>query len=173
MSTMNRSTFRNLWLLTMVLAILAGLFMFNRAQDTETRITRAEMRLNLLRNELENAARLSAALAELDALTIDERTATRLNILRHLGLENTDYDFNVTAKQVRQLGDTSLIVRNIEMRGLLTYAQSLALLDHLYNTRKIILNRMQMSTTNDYGDAVEVRLSGLLYGLEKQGPLEQ
>lgn len=163
-----RSTFRNITLLMTIGLLLAAVLVFRWASQAGQNIENRMFELANLQQELQNAARLSAALSDLDQLTIDEQTATRLNILRHLGLEQSTYNFSISSKQIRAVGDASLFLRDVVLTATLPYAGALALADRLHNTKKIVINSLQVRPSSLAGDNVELVLSGTIYGLEKQ-----
>lgn len=166
-SGITRRSFRNMSLLLIVLLLSLMLLVFNWSESENEDITQKTYQLNDLSSELENAARRSAALDELDKLTIDEKTATRLDILRHLGLEQTNYNFIVNSRQEKPVADAQLYMRTVQMEAMLPYAQALALVDRLHETRKIVMTRIQLQRSAEPGDMVVLRLEGTIYGLEK------
>lgn len=166
--SMTRSSYRNMMLLTMVGLVGVATFVFFQGQKEGERIIEAQNRLTKLKQELENAARLSAALTELDQLTINEKTATQLDILRHLGLEQTDINFTLESREIRTVGDTNLYVRTARLDGELPYPAALYLADRLHNTKKIVLTQLQLDPVFDAANKVHLQLVGKIYGLDKQ-----
>ena len=164
---LQRSSFRNIWILSMVLIVGIAFFVYQQAIAQRDMIADSQMQLSDLNAELDNASRRAQALDKLDKLTIDERTATRLDILRHLGLEQTDYGFTVNTKIGRQIGDATLYLRNITLDVDLPYAQALELADKLYAMKKIVVGRMSLQVSQYTGDKVHLTLEGTIYGLEK------
>ena len=162
-----RKSFRNMALLLIALLLSLMMLIFNWAQGESENIVNKTYQLNDLSSELDNAARRSAALEELDKLTINEQTATRLDILRHLGLEQTDYSFVVNARTERSVADARLYARLVQMEAQLSYAGALELVDRLHDTRKIVITRIQLERPSNPGDMVRLRLEGTIYGLEK------
>lgn len=162
-----RRSFRNMSLLLIALLLSLMLLIFNWAQGEGEGITNKTYQLNDLSSELENAARRSAALNELDQLTINEKTATRLDILRHLGLEQTDYNFVVNARTERSVADARLYTRLVQLDAQVPYAAALELVDRLHDTRKIVITRIQLERSAEPGDRVMMRLEGTIYGLDK------
>lgn len=162
-----RSSFRNMSLLLIGLLLSLMLLIFNWAGGEQDAIIAKTNQLNDLSNELENAARRSAALEELDKLTIDEKTATRLDILRHLGLEQTGYIFNVQARTERGVADAKLYTRLVQLEAEVSYSEALELVDRLHETRKIVINSIEVERNGTPGDHVTLRVEGTIYGLEK------
>lgn len=169
---MKRSAYRNLMLTALFMMMAISTFIFTRGQNAEQEILNEKNQLTKLKQELENAARLSAALTELDQLTINEQTATQLDILRHLGLEQTDITFNVESREVRAVGDTNLYVRTVRVEGSLPYPSALYLADRLHNTKKIVMTSLQIEQAQSRQatkkDLVRLRLLGKVYGLDKK-----
>lgn len=164
---MNRSSYRNFMIITLVVLLAISTFIFFRGQKAEQDILDSQNQLTKLKQELENAARLSAALTELDQLTINEQTATQLDILRHLGLEQTDINFTVESREVRAVGDTNLYVRTVRVEGVLPYPAALYLADRLHNTKKIVMSQLQFEQSFDKKEKIRMRLVGKVYGLDK------
>ena len=166
-SGMTRSTFRNIWiLLNLVLLGLAFMAFQWGGQEQET-IALHTAQLRTLKSELEHAERRSVALEELNKLTINEKTATRLDILRHLGLEQSDYDFQVNARLVKQISGVNLYLRIIRLQGSISHDQAMALLDRLHETRKIVISKVELKRSTKPGDMVDLVMEGTIYGLEK------
>ncbi|MBI1308534.1 MAG: hypothetical protein GC129_01570 [Proteobacteria bacterium] len=167
---MTRSSYRNIMLVTLAALMALSAFIFFSGQSIEEEILTRQNQLTRLNQELDNAARLSAALTELDQLTIDEQTATQLDILRHLGLEQTDINFTVDSREVRTVGENNLYVRNVSIEGDLDYSTALYLADRLHNTKKIVINLIQLTPSYGQKNKVHMRLTGKIYGLDKKSP---
>jgi hypothetical protein len=164
---MNRTTFRNIMILvSLVLAGLALLFYF-QGKKAQANVQTDTYTLQALRQELDNVARLSAALTELDQMTIDEKTATQLNLLRHLNIEQNDFYFQVMSRQVLTLGESSVISRQVELQTKLPYPETLKLMDDLYNTKKLQVVSIEMEPVYPLNGNVALKLTGNVYGLEK------
>jgi hypothetical protein len=167
MNTITRQGFTKLMLLITVLLLLAAVLVFRQTQAQGEELAMKQQGLAELQNELDNMAKLSTLLNQLDSLTIDEKTSTRLNLQRHLGLEQSGYKFDVLSKQNRQLDSVALYLRQIEIDTELPYAAALALADRLHNTKKIVLNRLTLSRSSAPGQMVQLKYAGTLYGLDK------
>lgn len=169
---MKRTQFRNVWLMVIAALLVGAWYMFQQAEDERLRIVRAQNRLKALKQERINAQNLSSALAELDQLTLDEATATRLEILRHLGLETTTYDFSIRGRETRQIRGTSVQIRRVQLRADLPYAQALRLVDELHANRKILLQTVSLEESKGRKiftpDQITLKVEGLLYGLDKK-----
>jgi hypothetical protein len=166
---LSRASYRNIWLLLLLMLLGLALMVFNMGRGARQEIDTKTMQLNNLTRELDNASRRSTALTELDKLTINEKTATRLDILRHLGLEQTDYAFAVNAHQDRIIGDTTLYLRSVKLEAQLSYDDAMNLLDRLQDTRKIVLSKITIGRSSDVGDKVSLSIEGTIYGLDKHG----
>ena len=170
--SLTRANFRNLWLLVSVLLIGGGWFMFQKAQERAQDVDRVIRTINQLRIEKNNQQALANALQKLDSLTLDERNATRLDILRHLDLQATGYKFRLQDRQGEEEGGITLYTRKFTLNTTLPYSQALNLADKLHNNPKVVLDTYKLSRVtlldDIYGDAVQLELHGTLYGLEKQ-----
>lgn len=164
---MTRSKFRLIWLLSLLFMLLSAFLLYQKAKDTDAHVNRKKSRLQGLYQERQEVSRLSTYLEKLDRLTIDETTATRLAILRHLGIENTDYTFRVTSKQAQIVGGTSVFLRRVQLEAKLKYSEALQLVDKLYKTQKILLDHVIINPIDIYEDRVKIKIEGTLYGLEK------
>ncbi len=169
---MKRTHFRNLWLLTLLVLVGSTWLMFRKAEEIKTEFSRAEKTLTSLKHEKRNAEKLAASLKELDNLTVDERATTRLDILRHLGMQKQEYDFKVSSRQAEKVGTSKLYVRLFELAANLRYAKALQLADDLHANKKVVLHKYEMSPVasikGKYGDWVSIKIKGSLYGLEKK-----
>jgi hypothetical protein len=148
---MTRSGYRNVMLLLVV---------FFTGVERQNNLTR-------LGQEFENANRLNIALNELDGLTVNEQTATQLDILRHLGLEQSELEFRMESREVRSVGNTGLYVHNVRLGGSLPYPAALYLADRLQNTKKIMISSIVLTPVNDGPNRVAFTLTGRIYGLDK------
>ncbi|PIZ30664.1 MAG: hypothetical protein COY40_04105 [Alphaproteobacteria bacterium CG_4_10_14_0_8_um_filter_53_9] len=171
---LTRQTLRNMILMGSVVLCGAAIMAFRQGQSLQVKAQQLGFEQSALRQELENTARLSANLGELDKLTISEVDATRLNIMRHLGIEQHNYDFSINNRQVRMVGGVEIFTRQAELNTQLTYAQSMALLDHLYNTGKFTVSDVEVTaSTAPIGDAVAMRIIGNIYALRKDNMEEK
>jgi len=164
---MKRSDYRNIMVIMLLLCLGVATYIFFLGQEEEQEIIDRQNTVTRLTQELENAARLSAALTELDQLTINEKTATQLDILRHLGLEQTDINFAIESREVRTIGDTNLYVRTIRLESTLDYPAALYLADRLHNTKKLILSEINLNPSVNKRNKINLMLKGKVYGLDK------
>lgn len=164
---MSRTGFRNLWLVVIGLMLSSAWFVFQKAEREYAQTERQNARLEQLKRERRDAEKLSASLAELDSLTINENEATRLEILRHLGLETQSYGFDIQSRSAKVIGDGTLYTRRVSLKSEVSYAESLKLLDTLHSTKKFLLERVTMRESNGYGDQVVMEIDGIIHGLEK------
>lgn len=164
---MTRSSYRLVMMIGLIAMLAVAVFLFYRGQNESAEILNRQNELVRLKQELENAARLSAALVQLDQLTINEKTATQLDILRHLGLENADLIFTIESREVRTVGSTNLYIRTLRIETVLPYPASLYLLDKLSNTKKIFIDKIKLLPSQEQVDKVIMELRGKVYGLDK------
>jgi hypothetical protein len=169
---MIRSTYRNLMIGILLACFGLSYYLFTTSQDFQLQIQQSNNDLIRLNQELENMQNLNVALTELDNLTITEQTATQLDILRHLGLDKSDYDFQLEARDVQSIGGTSLYIHTVQVSAKLPYAEALGLCDRLQNTKKIVINEMTLDApspgAND--NLVGLIIRGNIYGLDKVIP---
>lgn len=168
MKGMKRSSFRNVMLVVLLALIGGAVFLFFRCQGLEDQIIARQGNLIRLKQELENASRLNIALTELDQLTINEQTATQLDILRHLGLQQSKLDFAIQSRDVRNIGGTSLYVYGVQVSGPIAYPAALTLCDRLQSTNKIHIESIQLQPDGQRRkNMVNFTLTGNIYGLVK------
>lgn len=165
---MTRTGYRNLMLALVVLLAGMAIFLFMKCQSFEEDIVSRQNDLTRLGQELENARNLNIALTNLDQLTINEQTATQLDILRHLGLEQSDLKFSAEGRDVQTIGATSLYVHTVRLMGDMAYPAALYLFDRLQNTHKILITNIQLNRSGQGGEnMVSINLAGRIYGLDK------
>ncbi|RYG61748.1 MAG: hypothetical protein EON60_02380 [Alphaproteobacteria bacterium] len=165
---MIRSTYRNLMLLMLLLSFGVSFYLFRKTQDVQLEIGSFQNDIIRLRQELENAQSLNVALNELDNLTITEQTATQLDILRHLGLEQSNLNFTVESRDEQVIGDTRLFIHNVRIGGNMPYETALNLSDKLQSTKKIVLDAIELTVLpGDANNFINFTLAGKIYGLEK------
>lgn len=164
---MVRQSFIRVMLLFISILLLIAVLVYQQTKAQNTELENQRLGLMELNRELDNMARLSSALTMLDELTIDEKTSTRLNLLRHLGLEQSGYMFEVASKQTRQMNNVALYLRQVNIRADIPYRTALGLADRLHNTRKVVLNTVQLEPSPTPGDNVLISIKGTIYGLEK------
>jgi len=169
---MIRSTYRNLMIGVLLACFGLSYYLFITSQDFQLQIQQNNNDLIRLNQELENMQNLNVALTELDNLTITEQTATQLDILRHLGLDKSDYTFQLEARDQQSVGGTSLFIHTVQVSAKLPYAEALALCDRLQNTKKIVMSEITLDapqpSAND--NLVGLTIRGNIYGLDKVIP---
>ena len=165
---MIRSTYRNLMILLLIASFGSSFFVFRKTQNFQLEITARQNDIIRLQQELENTQNLNVALNELDNLTITEQTATQLDILRHLGLEKSNLNFQLESRDVQVVGATSVYIHRVRIESEIPYAAALQLADRLQSTKKIVLDAITMASrpTDELG-RIGFNLSGRVYGLEK------
>lgn len=166
---MTRSTFRRLWLLGLLLIVATSLFVYRKAETLDKEISYAEIQRASLEEELNLGSQISADLATLDSLTINERESTKLSVLRNLNLENTNLTFEIQSKVEQVIGAATLFSRRYVFRGALPYADALTQIDQLHNTKKAVIDSIFIQPDQQAGgDVVSFEVGGVVYGLEKQ-----
>lgn len=165
---MKRTTFRNLWIVGMITLLGSAYYVFKKSSEFQTLIEIAKSRKERLVRDLKAGNQLSAALADLDALTINEKKATRLDILRHLDLEKSELYFQTGTKTQRRFGPVTLYKRNFTFSGELPYAEALAEMDAMQATNKVAIQSFRVKKGDGLGDKVQFTLKGVLYGLDKR-----
>lgn len=168
MGSIGRTSLHRLWVLASLFLIVITGICANSANKTRTRIDQAVLDLDAATRELENAQRLSASLAELDAQTMDETTATRLEVLRHLGLEQTDYSVEINSRQEQQVGANALYLRNVVISLDMSYPALLAFIDRFHNNGKLVISSLTLTPSTAQGNLVHLSMAGTLYGIEKK-----
>lgn len=169
---MKRTVFRNIWLVLILILGVSAWLLYQRANDMVAQIDRVEGNLLLLKRERNNVEQLSKSLEQLDRLTVDERYTTRLDLLRHLDLETANHEFIVRSPQAKEVGNTTLYIRDFTLKAIMPYADALALADQLHSNRKTVLSSYEVSAVlknqERYGDWVNMKIDGAIYGLEKR-----
>lgn len=165
---MTRSKFRKLWLVSLSIMMAATMYAYDKSEQTTIESDRKIKRINSLTIQRRSGDQVTSALADLDSRTIDEKSATRLDILRYLGLEESRLQITVGNDFEKKIGRTKLITRTINVQGVLPYAEALSQLDYFHNTKKVSINYISVSPkTKVFGDAVNFDLRGVIYGLQK------
>lgn len=164
---MNRVLFRNLWILLMLGLVFMAYNFLQKGQENNQIIYRKNSELARLYKEKQEAEKVSISLNELDKRTINETTATQLSLLRHLDLEKKDYTFSVLSKQRSEIGDVGFFLRRVQVEAETPYTEALKIIDNLHATNKITLDSFQITPTGQYGDVVNLVITGTMYGLDK------
>lgn len=167
---MIRSTYRNMMLILLVVCFGIAFYVFRWSQDFQLQIAERRNDITRLNQELENARSLDVALTELDNLTITEQTATQLDILRHLGLEQSELNFQMESRDVQAVAATNLYIHNVRISGAMSYEAALALSDRLQNTKKIVLTSIEILAPAADTSDITLNVSGRIYGLDKTIP---
>lgn len=164
---MSRRGYRNVMLLCLIIQLIFASLIFSRAQDVELEISAAEAALISAKQEQENIARLSAALAELDRLTINENNLTQLDILKYLELAQADVKVSMRGAEEKQFGNGSLKIRTIGLEGAMPYPSAMNFIDRFHNNRKLIIRSVSMKVDEKDRQNIGFTVEGTLYGLKK------
>jgi len=165
---MTRSGSRRFWLFIIVVLLGSAFYTVRKAQDLQVDIAMAEGKRQQLNRDLRAGNLFSAALADLDNFTINEKKATTLDILRHLNLEESTMKYETRAKSVRPVGGVNLYIRKFNLTGQMSYAEALNQVDWLHNTNKVVIDRVKVEPGRGFGDLTDIQIEGTLYGLDKQ-----
>ena len=165
---MTRQLFRNVSLLIMAVLLITVWLLWGQVQQAQSTVQSTEDAVTSLQRELRASSKRAEALAEVDRLTIDENNATRLDVLRHLGLEESALEFTLNARTERPIGTTTLFVRNFSVVGAgLAYHEALELVNYFNASQKVAVQQVILTPGDGYGDSVNLQVSGVLYGLAK------
>jgi hypothetical protein len=168
---MTRTSLFNICVLVLVIcAAVAGLLWWQIGKAEEQLVT-LRSTLSQKQAELANLSAMTEAQEKLDTLTLDERTSTQLDILKHLNLEQIDLNFTLNSRETRTVGDTNLIVRTVNLQVTQSYPEVQTLIDQLYANGKLQIRGLELIASEEpMNDAVSLRMEGMLYSIEKLGP---
>jgi hypothetical protein len=164
---MTRTTSKRIWMFVIVALLGGALFSFIKTQDFQTILVQKEGQRQRLNTELRRGNQFNIDVGELDNLTINERTATVLEILRHLGMEDSTMRYQTRAKTTRKIGAASVYTRRFSLEGVMSYQNALAQIDQLNDTNKVVLNKVMLEPGEGFGNIVNLYIEGTLYGLDK------
>ncbi len=165
---MKRTTFKYLWLATVFFLLISSFFVYRQSLSMQSDIDRASMRLEQLKRDLRASEQLSIDLAALDDLTMNEKNATKLDVLRHLGLAESNYKYNGGSRSERRLGNTRLYIRRFTLQGEDTYEQVINQLNVLNDNQKVSLHGFTLAPGKGYGDTVAFSAEARFYALDKK-----
>ena len=164
---MTRTGTRRTWLIITTALLLTAYYVLGIAQDTQIDISSAESKKNQLQREVRAGNLFSAAVADLDNFTINENNATTLDILRHLGLEESSINYQTRSRSIRPVGSTDLYVRRFTLEGNMSFAAAMGEIDFLHNTNKVVINSVEITPGEGFGDIISFDMEGRLYGIRK------
>lgn len=169
---MNRSNLKTVSLLVTSLCFLGATICYYQSNTKLAEVNVLQGEKMRLEDELRNVNRLSLQLDDLDTRTLDERVATQLDILRHLGLAQMDLSFRIDGRETRTIAGTSVYVRGTTIENVMPYSAALKLLDMLQANRKMVINGVEVTAGNtQIPDSVTLRVNGQIFGLDKRGEL--
>jgi hypothetical protein len=168
---MTRSGVRNFsFLILLAMTAVVGLLWW-QIQQTQLQLQSLNATLEGKRAEFANLSMLTKAQDKLDALTLDERASTQLDILRYLGLEQMNFAFSVDARESQAVGDAELIVRTVSLKVQQAYGDVLPLIDKLFGTGKLQITSIQLMRGDELvPEDVNLTMQAKLYSLAKRGP---
>lgn len=164
---MTRTKFRQFWIVVVGVMLMVASYAHNHSKDIAVSIDRANKTRDKLDIEFRTGNQMTSALVELDGVTIDENEATRLEILRYLGIESSDLVLQTQAPIIRKMVGTDLYVRRFTIKGMKPYAEALDQIDLFYNLKKVTVYSVQLDQVKGYDDNVSFELKGAIYGLQK------
>ncbi len=164
---MTRTTSKRIWLFIIFALLVTAFFSFKKAQDMQTELAQKDSKRQILSSKLRNSNKINVDVAELDNFTINERTATVLEILRHLELEDSTMKYQTRSKTNRRIGAATVYTRRFSLEGIMSYQDALNQVDWLHNTNKVVINKIQMEPGEGFGNIVNLYVEGTLYGLDK------
>jgi hypothetical protein len=170
---MTRSALLNLMLLVLLVCGAVTGLLWWYVQRAEAKLIELRIDLETRKTELANLHQMTEAQTRLDALTLDERTTTQLELLKHLGLEKMELSFEIAAREEQPVGDTSLITRGIVISLDQSYPDQMAFIEKLYGNGKLQIAKIELRRAIVAGiaDPVALRLEGKIYSIEKKGPI--
>lgn len=166
---MTRSSFRRLWLITLACMLGAVWYAHGQYETSLKKVTLTQKSVDRLTAERRSGSQLTASLADLDSRTIDENLTTRLELLRYLGLEESNLKVSFGNPNTRQFGKNGLTVRTVLISGVLPYEEALNQLDYFYNTKKVSIKMVNLAAVGvtNFSDTVNFSLTGEIYALSK------
>ena len=164
---MSRTKFRQTWMAIMAIMLLATSYAYNKYQSMQLMVNRANSELTRLQNEKSTGDKMTAALVDLNTHTLDEAKATKLEIMRYLGIEQTDFTLVEKVPVRKNVGGSEVTVRLFDLDGVSSYSDVLRRLDLFHEIKKVSVHRIEITPTTHYGDLVNFKMEGAIYGLQK------
>lgn len=164
---MTRTKFRQLWLLVVGTMMLATSYAYNNFKDTGRLIDLKMKERDRLQVELRTGSQMTSALDELDGVTLNEAKSTRLDVLRYLELESSEFQVTTEQPVKRQIVGSDVFVRQFKIEGELPYSKALNQADFFHNLQKVNVKKVKLTPAKGYGDNVILELKGAIYGLQK------
>lgn len=163
-----RSTLHLLWFISLLIISGLSYYLFSLVRQTQAEIETQQLVLDDKIRELVNVQRLSASLAQLDNLTIDQKTATRLTMLRHTGLEKSVYKVEIGNMTEESVGNENVFVHDIRITAeKIPYSEALDLVDTLHNGDKVQLRDIKLESVTAEPGLLSITIQGEVYGLQK------
>ena len=165
---MTRSGTKKLYLAVIMLLLSTAYYVHGANKTRQMEIDAYARQYEHLSLELKSGNKLSSSLSDLDSFTINEHKVTHLDILRYLSLEESNMSFTVKGKESRKVAGATVFVRRFTLHGVMPYAEALDQIDWLYNTKKVVINHIELSPSiTGFGDLTKMTIEGTLYGLDK------
>jgi len=166
---MTRSNFKKIWLLAVGVFLCISIYMYQQGENYQAKVMRESSKKSQLKSALRVGNKLSADLVKLNSFTINEKGATKLDVLRYLGLETTSMLVEISGKNPQKSGKVILYQRDFAMDGMLPYADVLDQIDTIHNTKKVIITDISLKEAKKHtGDFIDFSIKGVMYGLDKK-----
>ena len=166
---MTRSGFRRLWLITTSIMLGAAMYAHGEYETLVGKVGLNQKAVDRLIAERRSGSQITASLSDLDSRTIDENYATKLDLLRYLGLEESRINITFNRPATRRVGGVELTSRSVTVSGAMPYEEALNQLDYFYNTKKMAIKSLTLTHPGKqvYGDIINFNMIGEIYGLPK------
>lgn len=164
---MTRTKFRQLWMLVVGMMMLATSYSYNNFKEIGDNIKKRNIVKNQLEVDLLTGSQMISALDELDSVTLDESKSTRLDVLRYMGVESSNFKIFTENPVKKTVIGTDVFVRKFKLTGKLPYTRALDQADLFHNLKKVNLQQVLLKPADGYGDIVDIEMKGAIYGLQK------
>lgn len=166
---MTRSSFRRAWLITLALMLGVAMYAKGEYEDALSKSHLMEKAVDRLTAERRSGSQITASLSDLDSRTIDQKSSTRLDLLRYLGLEESRLTIDFGTPSTKRVGNAELTVRTLLVSGKISYEDAMNQLDYFYNTKKVAIKSIELLAVGsvNYDSTIEFTLKGEIYALHK------
>lgn len=165
---MTRSGFRRLWLLVLIALLGASYMVYKKTTDKQLQIDNQMRTKDRLVLERESSRALADKLNKIDALTLHEGSATRLDILKFLVIEeDRDIKFSPGMKISRSFDGAEVFERSFTLEAEMPYTAALSRIDGFYSDERITIDSVVLRHVKKPGDMVSFTLEGRMFALDK------
>ena len=149
--------------------VAAAMYAHGEYENTLTKVGLMEKGVDKLVAERRSWSQMTAFLADLDSRTIDQKSSTRLDLLRYLGLEESRLKIEFGNPSTKRIGNAELTVRRLDIEGQMLYEDALNQLDYFYNTKKIAIKSVELRSIGavNYDSTIRFFLKGEIYAIHK------